>query len=293
MFILAIETTGPYGSVALLDEKGNVLGYQVSHGTMSHLKDLIPMVDTVLKKCGVSKNEIDLLAPSVGPGSFTGIRIGVSTARALCQALGIKAVPVPALEAFCFKETALRETARKSCGQAAEAACGQTAEIACDRTAEAACGKTAVCAIINARRGQVYGMIDGFMEPGPYMLTDVIEVYKSKMEPDGWKLIFFGDGVDAYEKDIIGALGEPGSGPEACYDFVPESDRYQDAVSVGRWAANRIRKCCGIDGNVAAASSDDCTVDFENLLPDYMRRAEAEQKLESGELPICKGPKQE
>ena len=97
MFILAIETTGPYGSVALLDEKGNVLGYEVSHGTMSHLKDLIPMVDTVLKKCGVSKNEINLLAPSVGPGSFTGIRIGVSTARALCQALGSKAVPVPTL----------------------------------------------------------------------------------------------------------------------------------------------------------------------------------------------------
>ena len=275
MFILAIETTGPYGSVALLDEKGNVLGYQVSRGTMSHLKDLIPMVDTVLKKCGVSKNEIDLLAPSVGPGSFTGIRIGVSTARALCQALGIKAVPVPTLEAFCFKETALREAARKFCGQAAEAACG--------RTSEAACGKTAVCAIINARRGQVYGMIDGFMEPGPYMLTDVIEVYKSKMEPDGWKLIFFGDGVDAYEKDIIGALGEPGPGPEAHFEFAPESDRYQDAASVGKWAVERLRQCGGID----------CTVDFENLLPDYMRRAEAEQKLESGELPICKGPKQE
>ena len=285
MFILAIETTGPYGSVALLDEKGNVLGYQVSRGTMSHLKDLIPMVDTVLKKCGVSKNEIDLLAPSVGPGSFTGIRIGVSTARALCQALGIKAVPVPALEAFCFKETALREATQNYCGQAAEAVCG--------RTSEAACRKTAVCAIINARRGQVYGMIEGFMEPGPYMLTDVIEVYKSKMEPDGWKLLFFGDGVDAYEKDIIGALGEPGPGPEAHFEFAPESDRYQDAVSVGRWAVERIRQCGGIDGNVAAASSDDCTVDFENLLPDYMRRAEAEQKLESGELPICKGPKQE
>ena len=276
MFILAIETTGPYGSVALLDEKGNVLGYEVSHGTMSHLKDLIPMVDTVLKKCGVSKNEINLMAPSVGPGSFTGIRIGVSTARALCQALGIKAVPVPALEAFCFKETALRETAQNSCGQAAEAACG--------RTSEAACGKTAVCAIINARRGQVYGMIDGFMEPGPYMLTDVIEVYKSKMEPDGWKLIFFGDGVDAYEKDIVEALGTSGSEQEPCFEFAPKEDRYQDAVSVGRWAVERIRQTSGLDG---------CTVDFENLLPDYMRRAEAEQKLESGELPICKGPKQE
>ena len=111
MFILAIETTGPFGSTALLDEKGNVLGCEVSRETMSHLKDLIPMVDTMLKKCGVSKDQIDLLAPSVGPGSFTGIRIGVSTARALCQALGIKAVPVPTLEAFCFKESAGMQTA--------------------------------------------------------------------------------------------------------------------------------------------------------------------------------------
>ena len=268
MFILAIETTGPYGSVALLDEKGNVLGYEVSHGTMSHLKDLIPMVDTVLKKCGVSKNEIDLLAPSVGPGSFTGIRIGVSTARALCQALGIKAVPVPALEAFCFKETALREAAQNSCGQAAEAACG----------------KTAVCAIINARRGQVYGMIDGFMEPGPYMLTDVLHVYKEEMEPLGYKILFFGDGIDAYEKDIVEALGTSGSEQEPCFEFAPKEDRYQDAVSVGRWAVERLRQCGCIDG---------CIVDFELLLPNYMRRAEAEQKLESGELPICKGPKQE
>lgn len=104
MFILAIETTGPLGSVALLDEKENVLGYEVSQGTMSHLKDLIPMINTMLNKCGVSINDVDLLAPSVGPGSFTGIRIGVSTARALCQALGIRAVPVPTLEAFALKK---------------------------------------------------------------------------------------------------------------------------------------------------------------------------------------------
>ena len=263
MYILAIETTGPYGSTALLDEEGKVLGFEVSRGTMSHLKDLIPMIDTMLKKCGVAKDQIDLIAPSVGPGSFTGIRIGVSTARALCQALGIKAVPVPTLEAFRFKETA-------------EAAGNGK--------------RTAVCAIINARRGQVYGMIDGFMEPGPYMLTDVIEVYKSKMESDGWKLLFFGDGIDAYEKNIKEALGEPGPGSSAHFEFAPEADRYQDAVSVGRWAAKRIRECAAAD---VASTALRCAVDFEQLLPDYMRRAEAEQKLESGELPICRGPKQE
>lgn len=277
MFILAIETTGPFGSTALLDEKGNVLGCEVSRETMSHLKDLIPMVDTMLKKCGVSKDQIDLLAPSVGPGSFTGIRIGVSTARALCQALGIKAVPVPTLEAFCFKESAGIQAASR----------------------QPACGRTAVCAIINARRGQVYGMIDGFMEPGPYMLTDVLDVYKSKLEPDGGKLLFYGDGIDAYEKDIIEALGQPGPGPESRFEFAPKEDRYQDAVSVGKWAVERIRQAggvCGLDGCAGADNvrgENDAAVDYENLLPDYMRRAEAEQKLESGELPICKGPKQE
>lgn len=286
MFILAIETTGPFGSTALLDEKGNVLGCEVSRETMSHLKDLIPMVDTMLKKCGVSKDQIDLLAPSVGPGSFTGIRIGVSTARALCQALGIKAVPVPTLEAFCFKESADMQTASEAAFVAARKsgeheAGGQSAG------GQASGGRTAVCAIINARRGQVYGMIDGFMEPGPYMLTDVLDVYKSKMEPDGGKLLFYGDGIDAYEKDIIEALGQPGPGPECCYEFAPEEDRYQDAVSVGKWAVERIRQAGGVRGLDGAA------VDYENLLPDYMRRAEAEQKLESGELPICKGPKQE
>ena len=286
MFILAIETTGPFGSTALLDAKGNVLGCEVSRETMSHLKDLIPMVDTMLKKCGVSKDQIDLLAPSVGPGSFTGIRIGVSTARALCQALGIKAVPVPTLEAFCFKESADMQTASEAAFVAARKsgeheAGGQSAG------GQASGGRTAVCAIINARRGQVYGMIDGFMEPGPYMLTDVLDVYKSKLEPDGGKLLFYGDGIDAYEKDIIEALGQSGPGPECCYEFAPEEDRYQDAVSVGKWAVEHIRQAggvCGLDG---------AAVDYVNLLPDYMIRAEAEQKLESGELPICKGPKQE
>lgn len=286
MFILAIETTGPYGSVALLDEKGNILGYEVSHETMSHLKDLIPMADAMLKKCGVSKDEIDLLAPSIGPGSFTGIRIGVSTARALCQALGIKAVPVPTLEAFLLKETA--EGAQLAGKSAAyRAAGGQTEN-----------GRTAVCAIINARRGQVYGMIDGFMEPGPYMLADVLGVYKEKIKPYGGKILFFGDGIDAYEKDIKEALGEPGQGPESCFEFAPKEDRYQDAVSVGRWAAKRVREwraeaAGAADAVDAAGAALGCAVDFEQLLPDYMRRAEAEQKLESGELPICKGPKQE
>ena len=159
MYILAIETTGKEGSAALLacEENGQnaeIISEKKITGQMNHLKELIPSVDAVLKKAGVFKNEIDCIAPSVGPGSFTGIRIGVSTARALSQALGLeKAVRVPTLRAFLYKEEAQKA---KTEG-------------------------TVCCAIINARRGQVYGVIDGFLTDGPYMLNDVLEIIKTRV----------------------------------------------------------------------------------------------------------------
>ena len=140
MYILAIETTGKEGSVCLVqkDEGGGepaVLGEKRIEGSMSHLKELIPSISSLLESQGVSKNEISDIAASVGPGSFTGIRIGVATARALSQAFGLEyAIAVPTLTAFQYKEQA----------------------------AEAGAKGITVCAIINARRGQVYGMVDGY-----------------------------------------------------------------------------------------------------------------------------------
>ena len=249
MYILAIETTGPYGSVALIDENNQVRGYADSRHALSHLKDLIPMVGEVCTQAGIAKSEISLIAPSVGPGSFTGIRIGVSTARALAQALGIRCAAVPTLDAFTFKTQV------------------QEAE------------NTAICAILNARRGQVYGMVEGYMEAGPYMLTDVLQVIAEKVLPEGKNVIFLGDGVDAYAAKIEEAL----AGHESRFSYAEEDYRYQDAASVAKWALAEIEKC----------GLENCALDVEQLLPEYMRKAEAEQKLEAGELPICKGPKQE
>ena len=248
MYILAIETTGPYGSAALIDEQGQVKGYADSRHTLSHLKDLIPMVGEVCAQAGIAKSEISIAAPSVGPGSFTGIRIGVSTARALAQALGIRCIAVPTLDAFVFKKEV------------------QTADYV-------------ACPILNARRGQVYGMVDGYMEAGPYMLTDVLEVIKEKVLPEGKNVLFLGDGVDAYVAKIEEALAGYGDR----FEYAEESFRYQDAASVAGWALAEVQNR-GFEG---------CAVSVEQLLPEYMRKAEAEQKLEAGELPICKGPKQE
>lgn len=246
MYILAMETTGAHGSVALLDEQNNICGFKVSKDPMSHLKNLIPMVAELLEETGVAKSQIAYVAASQGPGSFTGIRIGVSTARALCQSLGVKGIAVPTMEGFLAKPEAI---AAKDAGKVC-------------------------CAIINARRGQVYGVVDGYMEPQACMLTDVLDAVLGRIFSEGKEVLFFGDGIDAYQKQIEEALDGKGK-----YTFADEEYRYQDAASVAKLAFQM--------------KEGGETISYEEFFPEYMRKAEAEQKLAAGQLPICKGPKQE
>ncbi|MFQ7739823.1 MAG: tRNA (adenosine(37)-N6)-threonylcarbamoyltransferase complex dimerization subunit type 1 TsaB, partial [Emergencia timonensis] len=86
MYILAIETTGPLGSVAITDGAGNC-SLKISGEEMNHLKDLMPMAQQLMDEWKLAKSDLSAVAASIGPGSFTGIRIGVSTARAVAQAL--------------------------------------------------------------------------------------------------------------------------------------------------------------------------------------------------------------
>ena len=63
-----------------------------------------------------------------------------------------------------------------------------------------------------------------------------------------------------------------------------KSIRYQDAASVGMWA---------LANGLSDGKQTEAAVPYQQMLPDYMRKAEAEEKLEKGQLPICRGPKQE
>ena len=100
MYILAVETTGPLCSVALL-EKNKILAVRSSKEQKNHLKDLMPLIKDLMDSVQIHKSKLNYIAASIGPGSFTGIRIGVATARALAQVLDIPAVAVPTLDAFC------------------------------------------------------------------------------------------------------------------------------------------------------------------------------------------------
>ena len=99
MRILAVDTSAVCASVAVTQD-GKILSEGSINTGLTHSRTLMPMIDSVLKNGEISLDSIDLFACSVGPGSFTGIRIGVAAIKGLCDALGKKCVPVSTLEAL-------------------------------------------------------------------------------------------------------------------------------------------------------------------------------------------------
>jgi len=99
-YILNIETATTNCSVSLAKE-GTVIGLKEDNNlSYSHAERLHVYIDEVLKTANVSKNRLSAIAISKGPGSYTGLRIGVSAAKGLCYALKIPLISIPTLEAL-------------------------------------------------------------------------------------------------------------------------------------------------------------------------------------------------
>ncbi len=98
MWVLGIETAGDRGSVALWHESGEVYEFSFP-ARRRHAERLAPAVQGLLAQSGVTGSELGLIAVDVGPGSFTGVRIGVAFAKAMAQALGLPLVGVRQSEA--------------------------------------------------------------------------------------------------------------------------------------------------------------------------------------------------
>ena len=250
MKVLAIETTGKYGSASVIDNGGHVFSASSSE-EMNHLRGMITLIDEARHEAGITKDELTHVAASVGPGSFTGIRIGVTTARIMSQMLDIPCIAVSTLEAMAVR--------------------------ALDKAISA--GALYVVPVINARRHQTYaGVYEAVftsdcehqsaipvMEEKQYMIEDLLSELQTRMaEHSGAVAFFTGDGIDAYA-DIIKSTMTEGS-----YAFADEDLRYQHAEAVARIALGK-----------AAAGE---TLTYNGLMPEYMRLAEAEQRLRAGTL---------
>lgn len=125
MLILAMDSTAVAASVALLDNGAPLAAFHLNNGN-THSETLLPMVESVLRCTGKTVNDIDLFAVSAGPGSFTGVRIGVATVKGLAFGKGKPCVGVSTLEA-------LAENLVPTGGL--------------------------LCPVMNARRGQVYNAL--------------------------------------------------------------------------------------------------------------------------------------
>ncbi|WP_455466325.1 tRNA (adenosine(37)-N6)-threonylcarbamoyltransferase complex dimerization subunit type 1 TsaB [Bartonella sp. B39] len=99
MLILAIDTASIYCAVALIHHK-SVIARISERMNKGHAEKLIGYIAQVTDQANITLNQVDRIAVNIGPGSFTGVRVGVSTARALALALKIPAIGVSALEAL-------------------------------------------------------------------------------------------------------------------------------------------------------------------------------------------------
>ena len=99
--ILCLETATPSCSVALVHE-GQVLACEEDPKGQNHSEKITLFIDKVMKKVGISYNDLDAVAVSMGPGSYTGLRIGVSTAKGLCYAASKPLIAIETLHALAY-----------------------------------------------------------------------------------------------------------------------------------------------------------------------------------------------
>lgn len=97
MKILSIDTSSKICSVAILEDNQVIDEINIDNG-MTHSENLMPTVEQILEKNNLKLADIDLISCCVGPGSFTGIRIGVSSVKAMAEVLGIPVASVTSLE---------------------------------------------------------------------------------------------------------------------------------------------------------------------------------------------------
>ena len=111
MNILAVDTAGKTAGVALLQDDRLLYEVYLDAG-MTHSETLMPMIDTCLKMCGMTCADIDLYGVNAGPGSFTGLRIGLAAVKGLAFPRETLCAPVSTLEALAAAHTLYRGSCR-------------------------------------------------------------------------------------------------------------------------------------------------------------------------------------
>jgi tRNA threonylcarbamoyladenosine biosynthesis protein TsaB len=175
MRVLGIDTSTYYGSVAFTDDD-SVLGEINLNIGPSHSERLLPAIGWLLASIGRDRNEIEGISVSRGPGSFTALRIGISTAKGIAFSLGVPIAGVSSLEVLALNLAFPSYT---------------------------------VCSLIDARKKEVYASFFRYSRNKFDRLTeDMLITPQELIDKVSEETIFIGDGVTHYRGLIEDALGD-------------------------------------------------------------------------------------
>lgn len=171
--ILLIETATQVCSVAL-SASGKVVDVLESREKNSHSVTLTIFIKNILEKAGMAFSALDAIAVSKGPGSYTGLRIGVSTAKGLCFGLDRPLIAIGTLEAMAAGGT--RSLGTPSLGMASH---------------------SLLCPMIDARRMEVYNALyDSYLNLVREIKAEIIQEGSFAEELKDHQVLFFGDGAE-------------------------------------------------------------------------------------------------
>lgn len=201
MKILAMDSSGLVASATLATEDAILAEYTTNY-KKTHSQTLLPMIDEIVRMTETNLTEVDAIAVTAGPGSFTGLRIGSATAKGMGQALNKPLIAVPTTEVLAWN----------------------------------LCGAEAVlCPLMDARRSQVYtGLyrwnkenetMDCLLSQRAVAVEDII----SEVNRLGQPVLYLGDGADAYHT----VLEEK---TKTAYSFAPVHMSKQRAASLAACA---------------------------------------------------------
>ena len=111
MIILGIDTSAAGGGVALCKDNETLMELMME-SPLQHAEELLPLIDEVLNRCEMKISDVDLVSVNSGPGSFTGLRIGLATVKGICQAARIPLVGVDGWMMFRQREASRSEERR-------------------------------------------------------------------------------------------------------------------------------------------------------------------------------------
>lgn len=205
MIILSIDSSTPVAGVAIVDER-KIWAENFLNTGYTHSEKLLPMIAQTLEQAKLTIADIDAIAVTKGPGSFTGLRIGMATVKGLAQVTGAKLIGIPTLDALAYNLWGYQGL---------------------------------ICPILNARRQEVY---TAFYEMQNNVLVRVSDYVAISPEKLALKLLeldkpiwFLGDGVLEYKELLAARLSEQAH-------WVPLNNLLTRASSVAILGLEEIKK---------------------------------------------------